>query len=370
MVVVVTAGAGRMLLGGRGRTPAHEFVTARAQRGDLRIAVTATGAVEAVKTIDVGAEVTGRVVELPVDYNDPVHRGQALAVIDPEPLKAAADQARAQVLAARAALRQADATAVEQRAAATRTRGLADQQLVARQTLEGAEATAARAEASLASARANLDLAEAALAQARTHLEKSTIRCPIDGIVLARLVEPGQTITAGFTTPVMFRIAEDLSRIQLKVDIDEADVGRVRVGNDATFTVAAYPDRTFSARIVSLRNDPRTVQNVVTYEAILSAENPQLMLKPGMTATTTIVTKVVHNALVVPDAALRFLPPGAKPSPTGPGWKTVWTHATGRDGEPRAIAVRTGASDGATTEIVDGALAVGDTVLVDIEDAP
>ena len=151
--------------------------------------------------------------------------------------------------------------------------------------------------------------------------------------------------------------------MRLKVDIDEADVGRVREGNAATFTVDAYPDRTFSSQVSSLRNDPKRVQNVVTYEAILTVDNHERLLKPGMTATAAIVTDVRHDVLLVPNAALRFIPPGATPGPAKPGWKSVWTPA------PREVTVRVGATDGSSTELVEGSLAAGDTVAVDLEDA-
>jgi len=349
------------------------FVSSVVARGDIRVTVTATGSVEALKQVEVGAEVSGRVVELPVDFNDHVHVGQVLAVIDPEQLKAAEDQSRAQVLAALAAVRQATATAVEQRQAVARTRSLADQQLVARQSLEGAQAAVDRAEAALSNARANATLAEAALAQAQSHREKSTIRSPIDGIVLARLVEPGQTVTAGFTTPILFRIAEDLTRMRLKVDVDEADVGRVREGQAATFTVDAYPERTFPSQVVALRNDPKVAQNVVTYEAVMTVDNKQLLLKPGMTATSTIETDLRRGVVLVPNTAVRFAPPGAVVAPAKPGWKSVWVlrGAPGRAGAatPIEVPVRLGASDGSNTELLEGALVVGDQIVSDVKDA-
>ena len=368
VVVAIAAGIAGIVVHMRRPAAPPVFVTSPVVRGDIRITVTATGSVEALKQVDVGAEVSGRVVELPVDYNDRVTTGQVLAVIDPEQLLAAEDQTRAQVLAAQAAVRQARATAIEQRQAVIRTRSLADQQLIARQALEASQASADRADAALANAQANATLAEAALAQAHSHRDKSTIRSPIDGIVLARLIEPGQTVTAGFTTPILFRIAEDLARMRLKVAVDEADVGRVKEGDIATFTVDAYPERTFPSRVVALRNDPKVAQNVVTYEAVMSVDNKDLLLKPGMTATATIETALRHAVLLVPNTAVRFVPPKAVAAPARPGWKSVWVqHGAAA---PVEVPVRLGSTDGTSTEVLEGALAERDVVVADIKDAP
>ena len=368
IVLAIAAGIAGVIVRMRRPAAAPVFVTSPVVRGDIRITVTATGSVEALKQVEVGAEVSGRVVELPVDYNDHVTSGQVLAVIDPEQLLAAEDQTRAQVLAAQAAVRQAKATAIEQRQAVIRTRSLADQQLIARQALEASQASADRAEAALANAQANATLAEAALAQAHSHRDKSTIRSPIDGIVLARLIEPGQTVTAGFTTPILFRIAEDLARMRLKVAVDEADVGRVKEGDIATFTVDAYPERTFPSRVVALRNDPKVAQNVVTYEAVMSVDNKELLLKPGMTATATIETDLRRAVLLVPNTAVRFVPPRAVAAPARPGWRSVWVQhgATA----PVEVPVRLGSTDGTNTEVLGGALAERDVVVSDIKDAP
>jgi HlyD family secretion protein len=269
----------------------------------------------------------------------------------------------------RAAVRQARAGALQQRQTATRTTHLAEQQLIAAQQQESAEAAAVSAEAALDSAAANEQLAAASLSQARLRLDKAQIRSPIDGVVLARLVESGQTLTAGFATPLLFRIARDLTEMDLRVDVDEADIGRVREGATATFTVDAYPERTFASRVVALRNDAKTVQNVVSYEAVLAVDNRQLLLRPGMTATATIITQQVVAALLVPNAALRFELPGSRVEPPPPGWQRVWKAGA----PPRPLLVRVGASDGIHTEVreVRGeALDEQTLLLVDVVEAP
>ena len=285
------------------------YETARATRADVRVTVTATGTLEAITTVEVGAEVTGRLLTVLVDANDTVKKGQLLAEIDPEQLRAAADEARAQVGSAEAAIRQAKATRVESEKAAIRAREQAKQGLMAEKDLEAAEAAAERAEASLASSVASATRSPATLIQALSRLDKTKIISPIDGIVLSRHVEPGQTVTAGFSTPLLFKLAQDLTQMRLNVDVDEADMGRVREGQDASFTVDAYPDRTFSSKVTSLRNEPKTSQNVVTYQGVLSVDNQQRLLRPGMTCTATILADMRKDVLVVPNAALRFAPP-------------------------------------------------------------
>jgi HlyD family secretion protein len=285
------------------------YVTAPVERGDLAVTVTATGTLAALDTVEVGSEVSGRVLQVHVDYNDQVRAGQVLATIDPEQAQARADEAAAQVAAAAAAQRRAAASAEEARQNLARARQLADSGLVSPQDLDASQATARRAEADVASARAQATVAQASLNASRSALQKTQILAPIDGIVLARSVEPGQTVAASFQAPVLFTLARDLREMTLHVDVDEADVGKVREGQPATFTVDAYPGRTFPSEVLSLRNVPKTDQNVVTYEAVLAVQNEDQALRPGMTGTATIATQRRTGALLVPNAALRFTPP-------------------------------------------------------------
>jgi HlyD family secretion protein len=369
LVLVLAAAAGMAVMRCRSPAPAPRLVSAPATRGDLSVTVSATGTIHALTSVDVGAEVSGRILRVHVDYNSHVTQGQLLAEIDPEQLRASVTQAEAQLASARAAVRQARTTAEQQRLLARRTASLAEQQLIAVQQRETADAAAASADAALDGARANETLAAAALIQARSRLDKAQIRSPIDGVVLARLVEPGQTLTAGFATPLLFRIARDLRQMDLRVDVDESDIGRVHEHDVASFVVDAFPNRTFASSVVALRNDAKTVQNVVSYEAVLAVDNAELVLRPGMTATATIVTQRVVAARLVPNAALRFVPPGVAAEDPPAGWHRVWRAGP----SPRAVLIRTGASDGTHTEVreVQGeTLEDNAAVLVDVGGAP
>jgi HlyD family secretion protein len=285
------------------------YLTAPVERGDLTVTVTATGTLSALDTVEVGSEVSGRVVAVHADFNDHVREGQVLATLDPEQAQAAAEEAAAQVAAAGAAVQRAQASAEEARTYLVRARELSGAGLLSPQDLDTAAATTRRAEADVASARAQATMAQAGLTAARSRLEKTRILAPIDGIVLARSVEPGQTVAASLQAPVLFTLARDLREMTLEVAVDEADVGKVSEGQNATFTVDAYPGRTFPSRVVELHNVPTTTENVVAYEAVLAVDNPDLALRPGMTGTATIRTEERPGVLLVPNAALRFTPP-------------------------------------------------------------
>jgi HlyD family secretion protein len=350
-----------------GRTHGPLYVTEPATRGALTVAVSATGSLEPVTTVDVGSEISGRLVSVNVDYNDHVKKGELLAQIDTTQLAANVAKSEANLAAARAAVLTSEATLRETSAKAKRARELSTTGYVSKDTLETATATAQRAAADLASARARVTVAEAELSSDRTTLTKADITSPIDGVVISRDVDPGQTVAATFQTPKLFTLAEDLRRMQLQVDVDEADVGEVKEGQPATFTVDAYPNRRFEAKIESVRYASQTKNGVVSYTAVLSVDNEGLLLRPGMTATASIVTATRDVALLVPNGALRFTPPGhAAPKAAAPGAgeieKTVWT----LDGKtPRAIAVRAGLTDGQHTEILSGDVEPGMALLVD-----
>jgi HlyD family secretion protein len=362
----------------RAKDDGPHYVTAQVTRGDLRVTVTATGTLSALGSVDVGSEVSGRVQNVYVDYNQRVEKGQVLADIDPVELKATAAQASAQVAANRAAIKTAEATLVEATQALERAKAQLAQGLVATKELETAQASHARAEASLASAKANAAVASANLSSASWKVTKTKVISPIDGIVLSRSVSPGQTVAAAFQTPVLFRLATDLAALELNVQVDESDIGQVREGLTAEFRVDAYPDRVFTSRVKTVRNEAKTSSNVVYYEAILTVDNSARLLRPGMTATATITSELHENALRVPNAALRFEPPttgtpggpGAAPQasikPVSAGKKRVYTLAADRS--LHAVEVSPGASDGTNTEISTANLAPGTSVVVDIED--
>lgn len=326
-----------------------EFRTEAVRRGDLTVTVTATGTLEPSNQVEVGSEISGRIASIQADFNDRVDKDQTLAVLDTDELRAKVSQSQAGLDAAEAGVREAMATVDEMRAKARRVRALAQRDFSSQQDLEVAEAATARAEAALASAKAEVDVARAVLEADRTTLEKAVIRSPIDGIVIGRNVEAGQTVAASFQTPILFTLAQDLTQMELHLDVDEADVGQVDVGQEVSFRVDAYPDQDFAATITSVRYAPRTVQGVVTYEAIGSVGNDSLKLRPGMTATADIVTARHGDVVLVPNGALRFTPETAESEPAETSAsRTVWTL---RGGLPVAIPLRTGATDGRWTMV-------------------
>lgn len=382
------AGAAVLLIGGllvlllRGGEKPVQYETEPVRRGDLQVTITATGEVRGVNTVEVGSEVTGRLVEVLVDHNDPVEKDQLLARIDPEQYEAAVEESSARLLAARASLQDARATAAEAQANFDRARAQSEEGLISRQDLDAARTAALRTQAQVASAQAQLRLEEASLASARSRLARTEIRSPIDGIVLSRLVEPGQTVTAGFETPVLFKVTADLQNVRVHAEVDESDIGRVQPGQKARFTVDAWPDRTFDAVVEAVRNEPIAAETVVAYETLLRVENAGGLLKPGMTATATIVVDDRKDVLLVPNAALRFSPPSANrvavrmpgmgrrprsgaPANAGPG---VWIPVEA--GEPERVPVKVLATDGRSSEVESDRLEPDTAVIVDIAEAP
>ncbi|MEE4381996.1 MAG: efflux RND transporter periplasmic adaptor subunit [Pseudomonadales bacterium] len=367
------------------------WTTVPAERGDLRVLVTAIGALEPLNQVDVGTEVSGTIRTVLVDFNDRVTRGEVLARLDTDELEAQVLQGRASLRAAEARVAQARATVHEATLKRERCAALAARELCSRDELDSFTAAELRARADEASASAQVEVARATLSAQETRLEKAAIRSPIDGLVLSRRIEPGQTVAASLQTPVLFVLAEDLTQMELHVDVDEADVGQVREGQAATFTVDAYPDRSFPARITQLRLAPEAEGGVVTYETVLAVTNDALLLRPGMTATADILVAETRDALLVPNAALRFRPPetatgeatgggffgrllpGPPRRPRAPGdaranpddgpARQLWVL---RDGVPTVLAVRSSLDDGVRTEIVEGELRSGDPVIVGV----
>jgi len=356
----------------QGRKPRTQYQTVAVAREDLRVTVRATGSLQAVTSVEVGAEVSGRVLKVLVDVNDEVRRGQVLAELDREQLSSGLEQARAQLVAADATIRQAQASANEANRNLGRIERLRKEGILSQSELDNALSAKERSDAVLRSAQENWRVTKAALDMAESKLEKTIIRAPIDGVVLAKLVEPGQTVTAGFQTPLLFKLAQDLRRMRLNVDIDEADVSRIRMGQGATFTVEAYPGRDFPSTVESLQMDPKVSQNVVTYRAVLRVDNAERALLPGMTCTATIQAEVRPKALVVPNAALRFQPAGSGSSGLpgmgkggvnlNDGKHRVWI-LQGDRLEP--LEVKPGASDGRLTEILSGNVPEGARVVIE-----
>jgi HlyD family secretion protein len=351
------------------RQPAERYDATAVDRGPIRAKVTATGTVNPIKTVQVGTQVSGTIQSLGADFNSVVTAGQTIAQIDPRLFEAAVNQARANLMLAQANTRKARSAAVDARRVARRNQDLAAQQLIAQQTADTAEANAQVAEAAVDAAAAVEVQTRAALDSASLSLSFTRIVSPIRGTVITRNVDVGQTVAASFAAPTLFLIGEDLTQMQVDTNIAEADVGRIAAGMPATFTVDAYPGETFRGIIREIRSSPQVIQNVVTYDAVVDVANPRLQLKPGMTANLEVVYADRAEVLRVANAALRFHPRpeqiGGAPPAVPPGKKLVWVE---RGGRPVAVVFTPGVSDGTSTEVIDGALAVGDRAVTEALD--
>lgn len=385
LVLVVVAASSYF----RVHQPSVSYITAKVKRGDLTVLVTTTGALQPLKEVQVGTEVSGTIESVTVDYNEHVTVGQILAELDTDQLEARYRQSQAALALAEARVMEAKATVTETGNQLHRTQDLIAKRLSSQEELDRTAAAYARAEAGLAVANAQVDQSKAQLDSDRRALEKAVIRSPIDGIVLERRIEPGQTVAATLQTPVLFTLAEDLRNMELRVDLDEADVGQVRTGQQAVFSVDAYPDRSFPAQVKQVRFAPREVNGVVTYETLLSVENADLLLRPGMTATAEITVMSLRDVVLIPNAALRFNPPlpdseGSRQSPGGlfgmfvpapPADRKPEVHREGsgesrvwvlKDGVPAPVAVKTGPTDGAATQLIEGDVAPGTPLIIDM----
>jgi HlyD family secretion protein len=370
-----------------------QYRTQEVMSGNLTVTVTATGNLAPTNTVEVGSELSGIVKTVRVDYNDKVAVGQPLAYLDNTRYEAAVMQTRSGLASAVARLEQARATLNQKEQIHRRLQKaheLSGGRAPSAGELEVALADALRARADEKVALAAIEQARAALKIDETNLAKTTIYSPVDGIVLTRNVEPGQTVAASLQAPVLFVLAEDLTQMQLQVDVDEADVGKVREGQKAAFTVDAYPERSFEARIQKVRFGSQMTNGVVTYTTLLDVHNPDLLLRPGMTATAEIVVEQIENAVLVPNAALRFAPavqdrnssnrPGGRglmgmlyPRPPSAGQRPgsdntarrqarVWTLA---DKQPVPVAVTTGPTNGTMTAVNGDSLQPGTKVIVE-----
>ncbi len=363
------------------------FVTQPATLGNLTLNVTANGTLQPTRSVNIGSELSGTVLRVLVDVNDRVKKGQVLVVLDTAKLNDQVTRSRAAVASAQAQLAQATATVKESQASLTRLEEvsrLSGGKVPSGTELDSGRATLDRAVAAEASARANLESARATLSTDETNLSKASIRSPIDGVVLTRSVDPGNAVAASLQAVTLFTIAEDLSKLQLKVNVDEADVGRVQVGQKASFTVSAFPSRRFPAIITTVSYGSTITDNVVTYMTQMDVANTDLSLRPGMTATSTITAVERKNVLLVPNSALRFSPPVTEPASASSGGgfmskmmprmprprksasggpaKQVWVL---RDGAPVEVNVTPGISDGRMTEITGDDLKAGMAVITE-----
>ncbi len=370
--------------------PRLQIETAKVDRGRIVAKVTATGTLSAIVTVQVGSQVSGRVAALYADFNSPVKKGQLIAKIDPQLFQAAVEQARANFVASQGNLAKSKAQASDAERQYQRAKALAERKLIAQADLDTAQSNSEAARAQVDASAGAVEQARAALHQSEVNFHYTDITSPTNGVVISRNVDVGQTVAASLQAPTLFVIAEDLAKMQVDTNVAEADVGRLRAGMTASFTVDAYPSETFQGTVRQIRNAPQTVQNVVTYDAVIDVANAELKLKPGMTANVTFVYAEKDDVLRVPNAALRFRPPpdlaafsnasgrpggrgsasgGApppKPVPT-PDQRTLWVM---RQDKPVPVRVKIGISDGAFTEVVEGALEPGDVAVTDASGPP
>jgi HlyD family secretion protein len=388
------------------RSPDKPKITTQpVDRGDITVRVTATGALSALVTVQVGSQVSARISEINVDFNSPVKKGQVIARLDRQLLEAAVTEAKANNAAAAAAIERARVRSEDAARQRDRARELAKKALIAPADLDAAELAAKVAEADVGTAQAQLEQARSSLERATINLGYATIVSPIDGVVISRNIDVGQTVAASLQAPTLFTIAQDLSKMQVDTSVGEADIGKITAGMPATFTVDAWPGEKFHGTVRQIRNAPQTIQNVVSYDVIVDVDNSDGKLRPGMTANATFVVETKGDVLRVPNAALRFRPPrsftaktagGADGGPAAPEEKRrhgvgggggagtggdekhagadgkkpdnareVWVM---RAGQPASTKIHTGLSDGTLTEVVDGDLKEGDEVVTDAVD--
>jgi HlyD family secretion protein len=424
-VAAVALGAFVALRARGGDDGAPGFQTAEAARGRIAAQVTATGTLSPVVEVQVGSQVSGRIASLGADFNDRVTKGQVIATIDPQLFETEVARARANLTVAQASVERAEAELRDAKQKSERADAMVREALVAQADADTAKASFDAAAAGVASAKAQLSQARAALSQAQTNLGYTTIVSPIDGVVISRDVDVGQTVAASLQAPTVFTIAEDLAKMEVHTSVAESDVGSLTTGMAVEFTVDAFPQDRFRGTVKQVRYSPTTVSNVVTYDAVVAVENPDLKLRPGMTANVTFVIEERADALGVPNAALRYRPSPAvlarygydeaqlkqmfgKPSegkpadgerpategkrrtadgkrapadgerPTGDAQaadgkrdrrpsnrRMVWR--LGADGRPTPVPIETGISDGRTTEVVGGELAPGDRLITGVE---
>ncbi len=368
---------------GKSSDSAPKYETVNVDRGKVTAKVTASGTLSAIVTVQVGSQVSGRIQKLYVDFNSKVKKGDMIAKIDPSLFDAAVAQNRANYVAAKANLDKSKVQAANLKLQYERSKSLAKQSLVAQADLDTAKAAMDAADADVASSVAAVSQTAAALHQSEVNLQYTDIRSPIDGFVISRSVDVGQTVAASLQAPVLFVIAEDLRKMQVDTWIAEADVGKLKEGMKAFFTVDAYPGERFNGTVRQIRNSPQTQQNVVTYDAVIDVDNAELKLKPGMTANATFVYAEKQDVLRIPNAALRFRPsrenkegdaaaqqghgepagPEAKEHKPGiPSERKVWVLRTDK---PEPVTVKTGVTDGVFTELVEGEVKEGDALITE-----
>ena len=340
------------------------YKTALVDRGPITSVVTATGTVNPVVSVQVGSQVSGKIAKLFADFNSTVKEGQVLAQIDQQPFKARVRQARAAMKSAKGNLDKAKNMAAQRKRERDRMAALRPQAFVSQADLDLAETNYRDAAAHMEVSQAQLDQAEAALASAELDLGYTTISSPVNGIVVSRNVDVGQTVAATFQTPILFIIAQDLTKMEVNANVSESDIGGVSEGTRANFRVDAYPKQFFEGTVTQVRNAPISIQNVVTYDVVIRVDNRDLKLKPGMTANVTIVTASKDNPLRVPNGALRFRMPNVPLEK-----KSTFLWMLDQENKPYRVEVTTGIADSLSTEIMEGPVQEGDRVVIGIETA-
>jgi len=361
IIILIIIAAGVFVLF-RDKEPEIKFRTINVSKGDIREIVTASGTVNAVTTVLVGTQVSGTIKHIYVDFNSQVKKDQLIVQIDPAIFEAQVEQARANLLSARANLEKADAALVDAKRTFDRTKELYQRNLIARSELDTAETNHETSKAQVEVAKAQIVQTEAALKLAETNLKYTRIVSPVDGIVVSRNVDVGQTVAASFQTPTLFTIAQDLTKMQINTNVDEADIGKIKMGQPVEFNVDAYPEIIFNGKVWQIRIAPITVQNVVTYDVVIKMDNPELKLKPGMTANVSILTAVKKDILKIPNAAMRFRPSDKNKVNAQQKGFGVWQLV---NGEPNRIPVSAGISDGSFTEVISGDIREGQEIIIE-----
>lgn len=357
LIALVVAGGAAYYLTAGNNVQKVRFKTEKVLRGAITETVTASGVINPVNTVLVGTQVSGTIIEIYADFNSIVTKGQLIARIDPAIFQARLEQARASLLIAEAGHEKAEADLLNATRELGRLKNLFAKESISKSALQKSETDFASAEAQVSMARAQIAQARAALNQDETNLQYASILSPVDGIVISRNINVGQTVAASFQTPTLFTIAEDLTKMQIDASVDEADIGRITAGQSVTFTVDAYPLITFRGEVSTVRFAATTIENVVTYDVVIKVDNPELKLKPGMTATVAIVVSERKDVLSVPAAALRYVHGPARHDTQG-----IWRLLKGS--QPERLAVTTGITDGERVEITSAGLSEGDEVIV------
>ncbi len=348
--------------------PEYKFFTVPLEKGTLRAEITSSGTLKPLVEVLVGSQVSGYIKEIYADFESQVKKGQLIALIDPDMFKAKAEQAKADLESAKAAHAKAVVTAADELRTFHRKEQLIANRSISQSEFDAAQTKSDAAEAEVFVEKAKVAQAQGKLAEAELQLQYTNIIAPVDGIVTSRSMDVGQTVTASFQTPVLFKIAEDLTRMQVHTNVDEADIGRVQVNQKATFTVPAFPDQPFEAVVTQIRNDPKVEQNVVTYDVVMDVENKDLRLRPGMTANVVIQLTEIPDALIAPEQALRFTPPEPLMPPLPltqlkPGQRRLWRLLNATALEP--VTVTTGTSAMERVQVLSDQLKPGDQIVVE-----